>query len=194
VPLAPAEVDLSGWTASGMKASATGTVCFDGVPIGVDEIVGVPDDYVRSPYFRGGAWRVMAVQFGGMRALLDSHRRQLVAVERDTDRIQRVRFGEAVAAVETARLWLEEACVRAEDIHGDPAAIDIYVDLMRGVIERCALTVVETAQKSLGLKAFLRPNPVDRIARDLTTYLRQPALDSSLDAAAAFYFHHPLPE
>ncbi len=97
-----------------------------------------------------------------------------------------------MAALETARLWILEAGRRAETPSEDPAAIDAYVDLMRGAFEQAALTIVESAQKSLGLKAFMRGNPVDRIIRDLTTYLRQPALDASLDSAAAFFFSRPI--
>ena len=184
--------DTASWTAAGMKATATGSVDFSGVSITADELVGRPGDYLRSPYFRGGAWRVMAVQFGGLRALLESYRCQLVESGRDIDRLQRARFGEAVAAVETARLWVGEACRRAEDENGDPAAVDAYVDLMRGAFERASLLVVERAEKSLGLKAFMHPNPVERLVRDLTTYLRQPALDASLESAGAFFFHQAI--
>ena len=184
-------VETGSWTATGMKATATGSVDFTGLPVGPEETVGQPGDYLRSPYFRGGAWRVMAVQLGGLRGLLECYRRQIVEAKRDGDRLQRMRFGEAVAAAETARLWVREACGRAEDPQGDPGAIDIYVDLMRGTFERAALAVVELAQKSLGLKAFMAPNEAERIIRDLTTYLRQPALDASQEAAAAYYFHHP---
>ena len=185
-------VDLAGWTAQGMKATATGTVDFSGLTVGSDECVGMPGDYLRSPYFRGGAWRVMAVQFGGMCALLRSARQQLVESGRDTDRLQRMRFGQGVAARETARLWIAEACRRAEDDRSDPAGVDAYVDLMRGAFEAQALALVERVQKSLGLKAFLVPNAAERIVRDLTTYLRQPALDASLDSAADFFFHHAI--
>ena len=49
------------------------------------------------------------------------------------------------------------------------------------------MRAVALAQKAIGLKAFLRPNPLERVIRDLTTYLRQPALDASLLSAAAFH-------
>lgn len=44
------------------------------------------------------------------------------------------------------------------------------------------------AQRALGLAAFLRPNPVERLLRDLAVYLRQPAPNSVLTEAA----HHAL--
>jgi hypothetical protein len=35
---------------------------------------------------------------------------------------------------------------------------------------------------------------VERLCRDLATYLRQPAPDEALDDAAAWFMDHPLPE
>ena len=67
----------------------------------------------------------------------------------------------------------------------DADAIDAYVDLARNAFEGAALRVVALAQKAIGLKSFLRPNPLERLIRDLTTYLRQPNLDVSLMSAAA---------
>lgn len=185
-------VDLSGWTAAGMKATATGTVDFSGLSIEPAAILGKPGDYLRSPHFRGGAWRVMAVQLGGVEALIEAYRRQILAAGRDGDRMQRARFAEALAAAETARLWVREACLRAETSDAAPDGIDAYVDLMRNTVEAAALAVVSLAQKSLGLRAYLAPNEIERIARDLETYLRQPALDASRESAAAFFFHQPL--
>jgi hypothetical protein len=42
-------------------------------------------------------------------------------------------------------------------------------------------------QRSLGLAALLEPNPVERLIRDLSTYLRQPAPDEALTEAAACF-------
>ena len=42
-------------------------------------------------------------------------------------------------------------------------------------------------QRSLGLSALLEPNPVERLIRDLGTYLRQPAPDEALTEAAAWF-------
>ena len=41
-------------------------------------------------------------------------------------------------------------------------------------------------ERGLGLSAFTRPNPVERVARDLSTYLRQPFPDGVLEEAASF--------
>ena len=183
----PGRVDNAGWTAHGMRATATGTVDFTGIEVGEDEIVGRPGDYLRSPYFRGGAWRVIAVQLGGLEAILDHYRSQLGQSPLRDHPLQLARFGEALIAVETARLWVDKACAVASGPFDDAAAVDAYVDLARNAFEGAALRAVALAQKAIGLKTFLRPNPLERIIRDLTTYLRQPALDASLMSAAAFH-------
>jgi alkylation response protein AidB-like acyl-CoA dehydrogenase len=178
--------DLSTWTAQGMRASATGTVNFDDIPIGDDDIVGKGDDYHRQPTFSGGAWRFAAVQLGGMEALLEELRRHLVKTGRGEDPHQSARLGEATIAFETAALWVERAAIVAEtgDLSAD--AIVAYVNLARSAVEREALCLLELAHRSVGLAAYMRPNPMERISRDLATYLRQPGPDRALGNAAAW--------
>jgi hypothetical protein len=48
------------------------------------------------------------------------------------------------------------------------------------------------AQRSVGLQAFLRPNPIERMSRDLATYLRQPGPDRALTDAAAGILAQPV--
>ena len=182
----PDRAEAASWTAQGMRASATGSVDLDGVEVGDDELVGARGDYLRSPYFRGGAWRVIAVQLGGLEAVLDIFGSQLRASPNRDQPLQLARYGEAEIACETARLWVEKAARAAEGAIEDAEAIDAYVDLARNAFEGAALRVVALAQKAIGLKSFLRPNPLERLVRDLTTYLRQPNLDMSLLSAAAY--------
>lgn len=183
----PARADVSAWTTQGMRATATGAVDFTGIAVTRAETVGGTGDYMRSPFFRGGAWRVIAVQLGGLEALMAHYKAQVASSRNAADPLQLARFGEALVAIETARLWVAEACRRAEMPSDDHAAIDAYVDLARNAFEQAALRVVLLAQKSVGLRAYLRPNPLERIIRDLTTYIRQPALDASLTSAAGFH-------
>ena len=185
VPLAPGErADLAGWTAQGMRASSTGAVDFTGIPLAPGMELGAPGDYLRQPDFSAGAWRFAAVQCGGLEAVLGALREHLRRTGRGGDPHQAARLGQAALAAETARLWVESAALRAE---AAPAADDAatYANLARTAVERAALDSLELAQRSVGLAAFLRPNPLERICRDLATYLRQPAPDRALGVAAA---------
>jgi alkylation response protein AidB-like acyl-CoA dehydrogenase len=177
-------LDLSVWRASGMRGTATGTIVFDGVEVDDAAVIGAPGDYYRSPWFSGGAWRVLAVQLGGLDRIMALHAGRL----RD-DAVARGRFAEAAGAHEAARLLVAEAARRAEG-GGDGDAIDAYVDLARGAFEGLALTVVAMARRNLGLSSFIAPDPMDRCTRDLETYLRQPFLDASRDHAAHWLASH----
>ena len=72
-------VDLSVWQAAGMRGTATGTVTFDKVFVPDAAAVGGPGDYYRSPLFSGGAWRVLAVQLGGLDRIMALHAERLNA-------------------------------------------------------------------------------------------------------------------
>jgi alkylation response protein AidB-like acyl-CoA dehydrogenase len=178
--------DLSQWRAHGMRASASGKVDFSDRTITPDAIIGSPDDFHRQPMFSAGAWRFAAVQLGGIGALFDCARAHLVAAGRARDPHQLARMGAAAIAVETARLWVLRACVAAQDSGGDSESTVAYVNLARLAVERAGLDVLELAHRSVGLAGFLWPHPVERISRDLATYLRQPAPDQALSSAAAF--------
>jgi alkylation response protein AidB-like acyl-CoA dehydrogenase len=185
--------DLSRWTAHGMRASATGAVDFTGIEIAPLEIVGSEGDYERQPWFSAGAWRFAAVHLGGMERLFDLLRRHLQETNRGQDPHQAARLGRAAMAIETARLWVAQAASIAEAPLGSraPEQLVAYVNLARLAVEAAALDLMQLVQRSVGLQAFLRPNPIERISRDLATYLRQPGPDRALTDAAEWILARP---
>jgi alkylation response protein AidB-like acyl-CoA dehydrogenase len=191
---APDRADLSGWRAQGMRASATGAVDFTGVEIKPIEMVGREGDYERQPWFSAGAWRFAAVHLGGMERLFDLLRRHLQETNRGQDPHQAARLGRAAMAVETARLWVAQAATITEAPLGsrEPEQLVAYVNLARLAVEAAALDLMQLVQRSGGLHAFLRPSPIERISRDLATYLRQPGPDRALTDAAAWILTQPV--
>ena len=177
----------------GMRAATSGRVEFHGVPAEAAEMIGRPGDYLRQPHFSAGAWRTSAVTLGGLDALVGQARAQLTARGRDGDPHQRARLGEAIIAAETAALWLGRAAPLAEDEGRDPDDVVAYVNLARIAVERACLAAMALVQRSLGLAAYAPPNPVERLCRDLGTYLRQPAPDETLTEAAAHFLRRELP-
>ncbi len=173
-------IDLTVWRAAGMRGTATGSVDFEGFEVPDSAVIGGPGDYYRSPWFSGGAWRVIAVQLGGLDRIMALHAARL----RIDDPVARARFAVAAGAHESARLLVAEAARRAEATDAEPEAIDAYVDLARGSFETAALAVIEATRRNIGLSSFIAPDPLDRLLRDLETYLRQPFLDASRDHAA----------
>ncbi len=171
----------------GMRAAVTGRVSFAGDRIAPQDWIGVPGDYLREPDFSVGAWRTSAVTCGGLEALTDHAMRQLVARGRDGNPHQQARMGRVWIARETALLWLGRAAEAAEKAFSaeDPADCIATVNFARIAIETSCLQAMTLIERSLGLAAFLHPDPVERLRRDLGTYLRQPAPDDVLTEAAA---------
>ena len=194
--LAPGErADLSGWTAPGMRASRSGAMRLDGFAVTPECLVGAPGDYLRQPDFAAGAWRTSAVTLGGLEAMAAAAGAQLVARGRADDPQQRARIGQVLIAQETAALWLWRASALAEAEPEPDAAEDVvaYVGLARLAVERAALDAMQLVQRSLGLPGLMPPNPVERIGRDLTIYLRQPVPDLVLHEAVGRFMARPMP-
>jgi alkylation response protein AidB-like acyl-CoA dehydrogenase len=148
--------------------------------------IGEAGDDQRQPFFSGGAWRFLAVQTGGAAELVRLLCQHLRDLGRDGDPHQRARVGEAAAALETATLWVTRAAWHMAQDSLSPEAKVAYVNLARGAVERALLEILLHAQRSVGLMGFMRPHPMERVARDLATYLRQPAPDQALQMGAAF--------
>ncbi len=174
----------------GMRASATGAMRLDGLSITF--LLGGPGDYLREPDLSVGAWRTTAATLGGVEALLETAREALVRRGHADAPLQQERFGLAWIAAETARLWTVRAAELAENGTAPVAEQVAYVNLARIAAETASLDAIRHVQRSLGLAAFLRPSPAERIARDLATYLRQPAPDAVLTEAAAHMLSRPV--
>jgi alkylation response protein AidB-like acyl-CoA dehydrogenase len=169
----------------GMRAAANGTVTLDGAEVMF--WVGAPGDYLREPDFSCGAWRASAAAAGGLEALVEAAAAGLRRREQTEAPLQLARYGAMLIARDTALMWLERAAVLAEAETADPSEQTAVVNLARTVVERACLDAIRDAQRSLGLGAFVAPNPVERLARDLGTYLRQPSPDEVLLEAAAWF-------
>jgi alkylation response protein AidB-like acyl-CoA dehydrogenase len=175
----------------GMRATATGAVDFDGCLLPLGACLGDPGDYMREPDFSAGAWRTSAVTVGGLCSLLALALAQLEAAGRRENAHQLQRLGSAMIACETSHLWLRQAARMGEDHSASPDHVVAYVGLARIAIETACLDAMQAVQRSLGLSAFCLGNPVERICRDLGTYLRQPAPDEVLTEAAAYFGREP---
>lgn len=194
IPLEPgARVLPSSLSLHGMRATQTAGIDFDGLNVPPDAFIGGPADYLSEPAFSGGAWRTATVTLGGLDALIEETRRQLVARKRHTDPHQLSRMGQVLIARESARLWIERAA-RVEESALPTADITGYINLARIALESATFDIIRMVQRSLGLAAFLKSNPVERLMRDLATYLRQPAADEALTEAGAWFIEHDFPE
>jgi alkylation response protein AidB-like acyl-CoA dehydrogenase len=181
------KIDLSGWNAQGMRSTSTGAIELSGKALSSENMIGVAGDFMRQPYFSAGAWRFCAAHVGAIERLVDLFRDHLVARSRGDDPYQLQRLAQCIASAKTARHWVEEVARRLSVEEGAPDNVVAFANLTRMVTERCALDVIEMVQRGVGLTSFIRPHPIERISRDLATYLRQPVPDLAMsDGAKTF--------
>lgn len=185
VPVSGQPIDRSWWRPTGMRLSGSHIVDFSGVYAPAGCMIGNPDDYTSQPWFTGGAIRFAAAHTGGMHAVHDAMKDHLMQTGRAGDPHQQHRLARSAMAVETGYLWLHRAasawnaaeCKADEDNCSELLGI---ANAARMAIEFAALEVLELAERSVGAAGFLAPHPLERLARDLRTYLRQPAPDRTL--------------
>ena len=61
-----------------------------------------------------------------------------------------------------------------------------YANMMRSAIEKICVETMNLCQKSVGARGLNKPFHFERIIRDLTIYLRQPAPDAALADAGRY--------
>lgn len=176
----PARTDLSGWRVRGMRASVSGHYDCAGVAVTQESLLGAPGEYDREPRFTAGAWRFCAVQLGGVEALIAETALRMHPKGR-ADTILRQRFAKAYIAARSARFWVHEAARKAADEAADAITA---ARIARGVVEDAGLQAIETAARILGTRSAFDGERADKIARDLSLYLRQAGPDYARDEAA----------
>ena len=175
--------DARFWQPLGMRASVSYKLDFTGVELSEDDLLGQPGDYFRQPHFSGGAIRFAAVQLGGAEALFNATRALLVSMNRTDDGFQKTRLAEMAYLIESGNQWINAAGRKADEWRerGDETErIVAYANMTRTAIEEICLRVMQLAERSVGARGLMRPLPFERIHRDLTFYLRQPAPDATL--------------
>jgi alkylation response protein AidB-like acyl-CoA dehydrogenase len=181
------------WQPLGMRASASFEVDFSGLEIGAEHLLGHPGDYYRQPWFSGGAIRFAAVQLGGAEALFDETRRFLQQLARTDDAYQRQRLGQMAFLLAGGQHWLTAAATVAATPATAPETLVAHANLMRSAIEDMCLRLLPLAERCVGARGLLRPEPFERLHRDLTHYLRQPAPDAALADAGRYALEYQQP-
>jgi alkylation response protein AidB-like acyl-CoA dehydrogenase len=184
------DVDPSAWRPLGMEGSNSYRVCFDGVDLAVDDIIGAPGDYERPPWFLAGALRFVAVHVGIMERLTAETLSYLAAKGRASDPYQCARAGEMRVLTRGAWHWVQAGAAAwiaydAQPNEETAAAVLDTVDMARVATERAALDVLERATRCVGAHGLVEPLPFARLIRDLQMYLRQPAPDAVLARVGA---------
>ena len=186
--------DDSFWKPLGMRASASFKMDFTGVELTDDDLLGSPGDYYQQPHFSGGAIRFAAVQLGGAESLFDHTRQFLRDLNRTSDPFQKARLAEMTWLVESGNQWISTAAQKADQWFlekADPAKTVAYANMTRTAIESICTRVMQLTEQAVGARGLLRPLPFERIIRDLTLYLRQPAPDATIQDIGEYVSTHP---
>lgn len=190
----PIAEDDQFWKPLGMRASASFKLDFTGVELTDADLLGQPDLYFQQPYFSGGAIRFAAVQLGGAEAIFTATRRFLQGMGRTDDVLQQTRLAEMAYLLESGNQWLQAAGDNTDHWLADgtdPQTIVHYANMTRTAIEEICLRMMPLAERCVGARGLLRPQPFERLHRDLTLYLRQPAPDATLVDIGRYVLTHP---
>jgi hypothetical protein len=172
----PPTIDTSWWRVTGMQRSQTHIVTWASQPLPVETLIGSPGDYVREPWFSGGALRFAAVQAGGIAAIVDQVRDHLVAQDRHANPHQGARLA---ALYRTAQAAADAVATAAR--HWDEGAPDTtiaYVAAARVAVYDAGEQALALAQAAVGLQAMFVDHPLAATLTDLAVYLRQPGPDA----------------
>ncbi|WP_156119861.1 acyl-CoA dehydrogenase family protein [Leptolyngbya sp. KIOST-1] len=191
------DCDRDWWQPLGMRATTSFKIDFTGVELGAEDLIGQPGDYLRQPWLSAGVVRFAAVQLGGAEALFDLTRQYLQGEHRTEHPYQQERLGQMAIALESGNLWLRGAAERlasyAPQFGGDPHTahshcdrLVAYANMTRTTVEQICIEVMQLCQRSVGARGLLPPHPMERVIRDLTLYLRQPAYDAAIAGVGAF--------
>lgn len=187
VPLDQVDVrsDASWWEPMGMRSSRSFKMTFLRSHIEKVNLLGSGGDYYQQPEFSSGAIRFAAVQLGAAEQLLDETKKYLVTLDRTQDAFQKMRIGQMAISVESGNQWIKGASSRLDEYMESPTKVNgekliIFANMMRTAIEQICTEVMSLCQKCVGARGLNKPYHFERIIRDLSTYLRQPAPDEVL--------------
>lgn len=179
----PLAIDPNFWKPLGMRASASFKIDFTGVEIQEKDLLGEPDSFYRQPYFSGGAIRFSAVQLGGAEAIFSEVQSFLRMLGRTDDVFQRARIAEMAYLIESGNVLLNQTGEKWDlwiSQHQSEEKIIAYAGMVRTFITEICTRVMQIAENCVGARGLMQPSALERIHRDLTLYLRQPAPDATL--------------
>lgn len=182
-------VDSSYWKPLGMRGSVSYKMDFSGIVLDQKDLIGPPDAYYRQPYFSGGAIRFAAVQLGAAEAILEETHQFLKEHNRADDPFQKVRTAEIACLVETGNLWIDRAAAMSDAWTWSPeqnGRLTAYINMTRTVMNDLCLKSMQLSERSVGLRGLMQPHTLERIHRDLTTYLKQPGPDAALASVGSY--------
>lgn len=167
------EIDRTWWNVVGMERSQTHVVRWNGADSGSFRTIGEPGDYVREPFFSGGALRFVACHAGGVAGVFDHVRNHLLATGRGGDPHQLGRIAELYGTAEAAA----DAVRAVAATWPEPGFVE-RVAAARLAVAAAAERAITLAQQTVGVSGMFVAHPLSAAMTNLMVYLRQPAPDA----------------
>jgi len=171
------EVDRSWYRAAGLRASESHRVVFHDAP--VTSILGEPGELSRDPWFSRDAMRTAASWAGMIDAAVAAALGDL-ALRHAEEPLAHLAAGRIAAGQGTVDAWLDHAATAADSSLARPADLRPCSVAMRAEIAAAAREVLEAAAAGCGSHPFVTGGRLDRVRRDLETFLLQHRLDPLL--------------
>ena len=189
----PDQIDRESWKPLGMKASGSYKVNFSGYALEEEDLLAEPATYLTQPYFNGGAIRFAAVQLGGAEDVAQQTLSYLKELNRTDDPVQQMRLSNMMSQLVAGRLWLEQAGKYYDEwatAGTHDADLIAFANMTRVSIEEICLKVMDESNRCVGARGLMFPYTLERVYRDLSFYLRQPAPDATRMNVAKFFIDH----
>jgi alkylation response protein AidB-like acyl-CoA dehydrogenase len=164
------EIDRSWWDPIGMRATVSHLVRFTRTFIPESQQIGEPGCYLREGWQTAFIPHYAASFLGAAEAAYDQALIYLTAQGKGEDPYVQQRVARMSINVETAHLWLRHVARLWDD--GRRQEAQLAGSRARHLIEHLAEETVGHAIRACGARMLMRSNPVERIYRDLSMYIR----------------------
>ena len=172
------EIDDGWFKASGMRASESHRVVFEGAA--VLAVLGEPGELVREPYFGRDAIRTAVTWAGIADSAVEGALGILAAKSagREPNDLASLAAGRMLASRGTIDRWLEHA---ASFVDTNPEASTAHFSTqLRESIAAAARDILDVAARAVGSHPFATASDLDRARRDLEFFLLQHRLEPAL--------------
>jgi alkylation response protein AidB-like acyl-CoA dehydrogenase len=163
-------VDPRWWDPIGMRGTVSHVVEFENTHIPDENIVGTPGQYLRDGWQTCFVPHYASSFLGAAEAAYDYAIDYIRCQHKTDDPYIQHHVAKMSVAIETAHLWLRHVATLWES--GAVAEAQVAGSKVRHLVEHLALETVDHAIRACGARSLNRPSPVERIARDLTMYVR----------------------
>ena len=166
------------WQPLGMRATVSHMVRLENVFVPAEDVIGGPGAYFKERWQAKFIPAFAASFLGAAEAAMEFALPYIRKRGKEKDPYILHHVANARLSIETMMLWLRHAATLWENRH--IADAEVASNSCRYLAEQHALSVLDHAVRACGAGSLLKPHPLERILRDLQTYVRHENSDALL--------------